>query len=60
MKYIDSIKGYEKGDWVRFMRDNTLVIAEVEYFFEQTGGFKYLVTDKGSVALESVVEKRSP
>lgn len=50
---------YKEGDWVRFYQSGGVsVIAEVNYTRHEIGGWK-LLTDKGCVDQDSVLECRS-
>ncbi len=57
-KRVEEIRPYQKGDWVRFMSSNTLTIGCIQYFYIETGGYRYLVTDMGTVSIDSVLEHR--
>lgn len=47
-----------KGDWVRFYRDNKLVIALVEYVRVASSAANYLQTADGEVPEHAVIECR--
>lgn len=50
---------YRKGDWVRFYKDNKLVIGVVEYIREPIVGTEHeLMTDNGTVIESCVIEYR--
>ena len=55
---LTEVDGYDKGDWVRFYSGGKLVIGQIEYFWIQTGGHKYVATDLGSTAVDSILEVR--
>ncbi len=48
------------GDWVRFYRNEGLVIGQIEYIFKDPvlGGIKYC-TSRGSIDEADVLERRS-
>lgn len=46
------------GDWVRFIRDGELVIAEVNYIRDTSFLHEELITDCGAVPVENVLEVR--
>ncbi len=55
---ITAIPPYTKGDWIRFYREGELTIGQIEYFWTETGGFKYAATDKGAISIDSILEHR--
>ena len=48
------------GDWISFMQDDSICIAEVRYVRERVGGYIYYVTSAGAVHEQSVLEVRKP
>ena len=52
----------EVGDWVRFMRNNQLVIGEVRYFPPKASWQTSIpiVTDVGVINEDGVMEVRKP
>ena len=53
-----SLGDYQKGDWVRFYQCGRLVIAEIVYFYKETGGYEYAATDQGAVQVSSIFQIR--
>lgn len=54
----NELDGYEKGGWIRFYKDGLLVIGQIEYFWIETGGFRYAATEVGGISLDSILEYR--
>jgi len=48
------------GDWISFMVDNRITIAEVRYIQTRIGGYVYYITSAGEVHEDSVFETRRP
>jgi hypothetical protein len=57
-RVMNSFGRYTKGDWVRFYNVGKLVIGQIEYIYEETGGFIYAATDQGPVDVKSILEVR--
>ena len=49
---------FEKGDWVSFMNNRHITIAQVEYVNQSLTGKMELATTEGHVYAESVLECR--
>jgi hypothetical protein len=48
------------GDWISFMVNNRICIAEVRYMHTRVGGYVAYITSAGEVRDESVLEVRRP
>ena len=48
---------YRVGDWVRFLDNSSLIIAVVNYI-DVRHNVEYLITDKGTISVSSVIECR--
>lgn len=62
MKVMDFYGKYNRGDWIRFYKYQTLVIGQVEYFYEKERGYKHEVfaaTELGPVNVDDILEYRS-
>ena len=47
------------GDWIAFQRESRIVIGEIAYAQERTGGWTYYVTNTGEVREDFVLEVRA-
>lgn len=47
------------GDWIAFQRESRIVIGEIAYAQERTGGWTYYVTNAGEVREDFVLEVRA-
>lgn len=55
---FNELDGIEKGDWIRFYKNGTLVIGSVQYMYRNTVLEKYAATDVGSVNVRDIFETR--
>jgi len=62
MKVMDFYGKYNKGDWIRFYKHQTMVIGQVEYFYQKERDYKqevFAATELGPVNVDDILEYRS-